>query len=107
MDPTSIFTLWSRNDHQGTETRSVSIETVSYSDLEASPKAAGSIQPRVEFTLGENIFRFFGHPPCFCICDKGHRTCKEKYGLKAPLYQADLREGFPSKSADSHPNKVQ
>lgn len=72
-------------DHQGREPRSVSIETVSCSDFEASPKAAGSVQPRVEFTLGENIFEFFGHPPCLCICDKGQRPCKENSALKAPL----------------------
>lgn len=30
------------NDHQGRETRSVSIETNSYSDFEASPKTAGN-----------------------------------------------------------------
>lgn len=94
-------------DHQGRETRSVSIETVPCSDFEISPKAAGSVQPRVEFTLGENIFEFFGCPLCLYICDKGHRTCKEKSGLKAALYQADAREGFHTKPVDSRPNKVQ
>lgn len=72
-------------DRQGREPRSVSIETVTCGDFEASPKAAGSVQPRVEFTLGENIFEFFGHPPFLCIRDKGQRPCKEDSTLKAPL----------------------
>lgn len=72
-------------DRQGREPRSVSIETVSCGDFEASPKAAGSVQPRVGFTLGENIFEFFGRPPCLCICDKGQRPWKEDSALRAPL----------------------
>lgn len=37
-------------DHQGRETRSVSIETTPYSDSEASPTAAGNVAASISLT---------------------------------------------------------